>query len=218
MAEAQFDCNREMDAVSPPSAQRLRACGPAMQRPQILCSQPCLVIRNALEARTRMTTTPRQLFDFLAGLGIDVRTVEHPPLYTVVESRALRGEIAGGHTKNLFLKDKKGSYFLVTLEEDAEVDLKRIHEKIGASGRVSFGKPEALMELLGVEPGGVTAFGLVNDREHRVRFVLEEGLMRHDTINAHPLTNTATTSIGRDDLLAFVRATGHDPAILKLSD
>lgn len=164
-----------------------------------------------------MPTTPDQLFAFLADLGISVTTMTHPPLYTVADSQALRGDIPGGHTKNLFLKDRKDQYFLLTVEEDATVDLKTIHTQIGAAGRVSFGKPEALMELLGVIPGAVTAFGVINDTENRVRLFIDEALLRHDAINAHPLTNEATTSIGTQDLLRFAKATGHDPSILKLS-
>lgn len=164
-----------------------------------------------------MPATQDELFSYLAGLDISVTTVSHPPLYTVADSQALRGTIPGGHTKNLFLKDKKDSFFLLTVEEDAEVDLKQIHGVIGAASRVSFGKPEMLLRLLGVTPGAVTVFGLLNDREHRVRLVLDRSLMEHDIINAHPLTNEATTSIARQDLLTFVRATGHDPLILKVS-
>jgi len=162
-----------------------------------------------------MPKTPDELLAFLDGLGISVSTVRHPPLFTVAESQSLRGEIAGGHTKNLFLKDKKGAYFLLTVEEEAVVDLKTIHNLIGASGRVSFGKPDMLMDLLGVAPGAVTVFGAVNDTEGRVKIVLDQGLMREETINAHPLTNEATTSIRRDDLLAFLKATGHEPHVLK---
>ena len=114
-----------------------------------------------------MPKTPDELFAYLEGLGIEVSTVTHPPLFTVADSQALRGEIAGGHTKNLFLKDKKDNYFLVTVEEHAQVDLKQIHHVIGAASRVSFGRPEALMELLGVIPGAVTAFGLINDGKWR---------------------------------------------------
>jgi Ala-tRNA(Pro) deacylase len=164
-----------------------------------------------------MPKTPDELLAFLGGLGIAVSTINHPPLFTVAESQSLRGEIAGGHTKNLFLKDKKGAYFLVTAEEEAVVDLKTIHTLIGASGRVSFGKPDMLMELLGVLPGAVTVFGAFNDAEGQVKIVLDERLMREETINAHPLTNEATTSIRRDDLLAFLKATGHEPHILKVS-
>ena len=106
-----------------------------------------------------MPKSPEELFAFLDGLGIEVTTTSHPPLFTVADSQALRGEISGAHTKNLFLKDKKDNYFLLTVDEEAEVDLKQIHQVIGAAGRVSFGKPEALMELLGVTPGAVTVFG-----------------------------------------------------------
>ena len=164
-----------------------------------------------------MPKTPEELFAFLQKLGIEVRTVSHPPLFTVADSQALRGEIPGGHTKNLFLKDKKDNFFLVTVEEEAEVDLKQIHHVIGAASRVSFGKPEALMEHLGVIPGAVTAFGLINDKKGAVKFVIDDALMEHETINAHPLSNEATTSIAAEDMLRFARATGHEPAILKVS-
>ncbi|WP_027169660.1 prolyl-tRNA synthetase associated domain-containing protein [Mesorhizobium sp. WSM3224] len=164
-----------------------------------------------------MPKTEAELNAFLADLGIAVSTVRHPPLFTVADSQALRGEIHGGHTKNLFLKDKKDNYFLVTVGEEAVVDLKQIHQLIGASGRVSFGKPEMLMELLGVIPGAVTVFGLINDAEGKVKVVLDQELMSHDVINGHPLTNEATTSIAAADLIRFVEATGHDPVILKVS-
>jgi Ala-tRNA(Pro) deacylase len=115
-----------------------------------------------------MPATEDDLFAFLEELGIDTSTIRHPALFTVADSQALRGDIDGGHTKNLFLKDKKDNVFLVTVGEEASVDLKQIHHRIGASGRVSFGKPELLMELLGVVPGSVTVFGLINDTAGRV--------------------------------------------------
>ncbi|RUV26060.1 prolyl-tRNA synthetase associated domain-containing protein [Mesorhizobium sp. M5C.F.Ca.IN.020.32.2.1] len=164
-----------------------------------------------------MPKTEAELFAFLTDLGIQVSTLRHPPLFTVADSQALRGEIAGGHTKNLFLKDKKDNFFLVSVDEEAVVDLKQIHHAIGAAGRVSFGKPEMLMELLGVVPGAVTVFGVINDTELRVKVVLDQELMRHAAINAHPLTNEATTSIAAADLVKFVEATGHDPVILKVT-
>ena len=164
-----------------------------------------------------MPKTEAELSAFLAELGIAVSTRRHPPLFTVADSQALRGEIAGGHTKNLFLKDKKDNFFLVSAGEEAVVDLKQIHHVIGAAGRVSFGKPEMLMELLGVVPGAVTVFGLINDTAGRVKVVLDQDLMGHAVINAHPLTNEATTSIAAADLIKFVEATGHDAAILKVS-
>ena len=160
-----------------------------------------------------MPARPEDLFARLEELGIETTTHEHPPLYTVEQSRALRGEIPGGHSKNLFMKDKKGRVALASLQEDTEVDLKGFGQKIGI-GRISFGKPDLLMELLGVEPGGVTPFGLINDTETRVTVVLEERLMAHEVVNFHPLTNAATTSIRPDDLLKFIRACGHEPAII----
>jgi Ala-tRNA(Pro) deacylase len=163
-----------------------------------------------------MPKTPEELFSFLSSLGIEMTTRQHPPLYTVAESQALRGEIAGRHTKNLFLKDKKDNFFLVTLGEDTQVDLKTIHQLIGAASRVSFGNAERLMEYLGVAPGAVTAFGVINDTGRRVKAILDEELLRHAIVNAHPLVNTATTSIAPDDLVRFMRETGHDPAILKV--
>ncbi len=166
---------------------------------------------------TNAPLTSDQLFARLDELGIAHSTKEHPAVFTVSESQSLRDEIPGGHTKNLFLKDKKGQFFLVTVEENAEIDLKGLHRLIGAGGRVSFGKPEPLMELLGVIPGAVTAFGAINDTQGRVQVVLDEALMRHDIINAHPLRNDATTSIGRDDLVRFLESTGHTPLILALS-
>lgn len=164
-----------------------------------------------------MPKTEDELLAFLAALGIEVSTTRHPPLFTVADSQALRGAIAGAHTKNLFLKDKKDNFFLVTVDEEAEVDLKQIHHLVGAAGRVSFGKPEMLMELLGVIPGAVTVFGLINDTQGRVKVILDAGLMESDIINAHPLTNEATSSIRPADLVRFIEATGHDPVILKVA-
>jgi Ala-tRNA(Pro) deacylase len=164
-----------------------------------------------------MPATPDDLFAFLATLGITVSTVSHPPLYTVEDSKALRGQIVGGHTKNLFLKDKKGNLFLVVAEEDAVIDLKRIHEIIGANGRVSFGQAELLTEVWGVLPGAVTPFGAINDRDGRVQVVLDARLMDHEILNHHPLVNTMTTSIRARDLVAFLEATGHVPRILAVS-
>ena len=163
-----------------------------------------------------MPATIDDLMAFLDRLGIGTTTVTHPPLHTVEESRALRGTIAGAHTKNLFLKDKKDAIFLVTALEDAEIDLKHLHTRIGASGRLSFGKPELLAEKLGVIPGAVTPFGLINDRPPSVTVILDAALIANDRINCHPLVNTATTTIASPDLLAFIRAGGHEPRILPL--
>lgn len=157
-----------------------------------------------------------ELFDCLEQLGIKTVTAEHPPLFTVEQSRALRGDIPGGHTKNLFLKDKKDAVFLVVAEEDCDIDMKNLHRRIG-SARLSFGRPELLRELLGVVPGAVTPFAAINDRGGRVTIILQAELLRHERLNFHPLGNDATTTIGREDLIAFLRHTGHEPRIIALA-
>lgn len=164
-----------------------------------------------------MPATRDDLMALLAKLGIAVTTIEHPALFTVEQSQALRGEIPGAHTKNLFVKDKKDALFLITAPEEAALDLKHIHHKIGASGRVSFGKPDLLMETLGVPPGAVTPFGAINDTGGRVTVVLDATLMENPVIACHPLENTATATIAAADLVAFLRATGHEPRIVALS-
>lgn len=160
-------------------------------------------------------TSPEDLLACLAALGIETATHAHPPLHTVEESKALRGALPGGHCKNLFLKDKKGQLWLVVALEDTPVDLKRLDRRIG-SARLSFGRPELLWEVLGVRPGSVTPFAAINDREGRVRVVLEQAMMGHDPLNYHPLANDRTTAIRPDDLLRFLRATGHEPLLAEL--
>ncbi len=173
--------------------------------------------RDRWSARTLlMKTNPAELLARLEGLGIATTTVEHVAVFTVAESQFIKESIPGGHTKNLFLKDRKGRIFLVTAQSEAQIDLKRLHETIGASGRVSFGSAELLGEVLGVEPGSVTPLALVNDVEGRVSFVLDERLMGYDIVNVHPLVNTMTTTIAAGDLLDFLRATGHEPRVLAL--
>jgi Ala-tRNA(Pro) deacylase len=158
--------------------------------------------------------TPDALFAELGHLGIAHETVSHPPLFTVEQSKALRGTLQGGHTKNLFVKDKKGRHFLVTMEEDQGVDLKTLHTRIGGTGRVSFGNAEDMMAMLGVMPGSVTLFGVINDHAHGVTVFIDEGLLAHEWINAHPLTNEATTTVATADMLRFLRSTGHEPHVL----
>src|SRR5690606_30170737 len=164
-----------------------------------------------------MPATRADLFARLAELGIETRTVEHEPVFTVAESEQQERDLAGGHAKNLLLKDPKGKLFLLTAESHTEINLKALHKVLGCA-RLSFGKPELLMEVLGVPPGAVTAFALINDRDRQVTFLLDKALMAHETINCHPLENTATTNIARDDLLRFIRACGHEPRIVELVD
>jgi Ala-tRNA(Pro) deacylase len=133
----------------------------------------------------------------------------------VEEAKALRGALPGGHVKNLFLRDKKGAMWLVVAEEDRRIDLKALAARIGA-GKVSFASAERLMAHLGVVPGAVTPFGLISDRGHEVRVVIDAGLLAHDPVNLHPLTNDRTTAISPRDLLRFIEACGHVARVMDL--
>ncbi len=154
--------------------------------------------------------SPQQLFDRLAGLGIPHDTVEHEAVFTVEQAKAHRGVLPGHHIKNLFLRNKKEEMWLVVVLEDRSLDLKRLGETLGA-GRLSFGSAERLRTWLGVEPGSVTPFAVINDPAHKVHLVLDRGLSEGGPINAHPLTNTMTSAIVLPDLLRFFEATGHVP-------
>jgi Ala-tRNA(Pro) deacylase len=134
----------------------------------------------------------------------------------VEEARALRGTIPGLHTKNLFLKDKKGALFLVTVPEDAAIDLKTLHPVLGAKGRLSFASGERLMEVLGVQPGSVTPLALVNDDDKRVTFVLHQAFREAEHVNVHPLRNTATMTLPVQDFFRFLRHLGREADIRDL--
>ena len=161
-----------------------------------------------------MAFTRQELLADLTGLGIAHHTVEHEALFTVEQSKALYGKMPGGQTKNLFIKDKKGRHFLVGMEHDAVVDLKTIHTRIGGQGRVSFGNADDMMAYLGFVPGSVTLFGIINDLTNQVTVFMDEALLTHDKINAHPLTNEATTNLATIDMLKFLEAHGHKAQIL----
>ena len=158
-----------------------------------------------------------ELFARLDVLGIAHKTQSHAPVFTVEEAKALRGEIAGGHTKNLFLKDKKGGLWLVVAREHLAIDLTALSKQLGVP-RFSFGAAELLVEALGVQPGSVTPFSAINDCANRVTVVLDEGMLALDPLNFHPLRNDRTTAISPNDLLRFLRDTGHEPVILKLPE
>jgi Ala-tRNA(Pro) deacylase len=162
--------------------------------------------------------TPQQLLDYLRDLGIAAETVEHEAVFTVAESRPVKARIPGAHTKNLFLKDKKGRLFLITARDETQIDLRRTHEALGASGRLSFGSAEQLRTVLGVEPGSVTALAVVNDRAGEVTMILDANLKAFARVNVHPLVNTATTGLSWDDLLRFLRSTGHEPRVVRLPE
>ena len=163
-----------------------------------------------------MPATRDDLFARFKSLGLETKTIDHAPVYTVEEAQALRGEIPGGHCKNLFLKDDKGNIWLIVCLEESQIDLKGAPAKIG-SRRLSFGKPDLLKEVLGVEPGSVTPFGLINDIQIRVNVVLDAAMMAHELVNYHPLENTATTTIGSADLVTFIRSCGHEPKIVAVA-
>jgi len=160
--------------------------------------------------------TRAELFAFLDRLGIATETTAHPPVFTVDDAQRLRGAIPGGHCKCLFLKDKKGGLWLVVADEARRIDLTALARRLGAP-RFSFGRPELLREALGVEPGSVTPFALINDRaRHRVRVVLDAAMLANARLNYHPLANDATTTIASADLRAFVAACGHAAYITDL--
>lgn len=159
--------------------------------------------------------TPEGLLARLAAAGIEAHTVHHAPVFTVAESQALRGELSGGHSKNLFLRPKAGPFLLAVLEETRQVSVNALARAAGV-GRVSFGSAEELWAQLGVEPGSVTPFGLVNAAPGAVRAVFDAALMAQERVHFHPLTNTASTAIRPADLLRFLRGLGHVPEVLDL--
>jgi len=159
-----------------------------------------------------------ELLKYLESHGISARTFEHPPVHTVEESRALRGDIPGIHTKNLFLRDGKKSYFLFVTDESADIHLKSLGRKIGAKGSLSFGSAEALMQVLGIQPGSVSLLAAINDTENKVTVVIDQRLLEASAINCHPLTNTRTTSLSKEAVTAFLTSTGHTPLFVSLAE
>jgi Ala-tRNA(Pro) deacylase len=162
-----------------------------------------------------MNAKPYLILKRLEDLGITCQTHTHAPVFTVEEAQAHCSHLPGGHCKNLFLKDKKGALWLVVTLNERPIDMKELRHKIG-SHHLSFGKPDLLRNVLGVEPGSVTPFALINDNEHQVRVVLDKKMMAMDLLNYHPLINTMTTAIGPEDLLSFIHDTGHKPNLVDL--
>ena len=160
--------------------------------------------------------SPDDLFAFFDAHGIGHATLDHPAVFRVGEGEEIKSSLAGAHTKNLFLKDHRDQLWLVSAEQATRIDLKRLPAVIG-SGRLSFGSAALLEEALGVAPGSVTAFALINDKAKAVRFVLDERLHQADQVNFHPLVNTATTTVSRDGLRAFLAALGVAPIIVDFS-
>jgi Ala-tRNA(Pro) deacylase len=161
--------------------------------------------------------TPEELLQRLHALGIVHRAAIHPPVFTVAEAAALRGNLLGGHCKSLFLKGRNGSFWLAVMLEERRTDLNKLAARLNAP-RFSFAGADDLYSALGVRPGSVTPFALVNDAGRRVIPVLDRDMLRHDPLNYHPLANDPTTAISPDDLLRFIAACGHCPQIVELSD
>ena len=164
-----------------------------------------------------MALTPDELFQRLDALGIRHVTHRHPPLHTVAQSVMLRGALPGGHCKSLFLKDRKGGLWLVVVLEERRLDLNALSARLGAP-RFSFASADLMQEVLGVAPGSVTPFALVNDSGRRVAVVLDADMLEHDPLNYHPLVNTATTAVAPADLLRFIAHCGHEPRVVALGD
>jgi Ala-tRNA(Pro) deacylase len=159
------------------------------------------------------TKSRADLFAFLDAHGVAHSTLDHPPVFRVEEGLEIKAALPGGHTKNLFLKDAKGQLWLISALGETVIDLKRLHTVIG-SARLSFGNAELMAQTLGVTPGSVTAFGLINDVEHRVRFVLDAALAQADPVNFHPLVNDATTAVSQAGFRRFLAALGITPMIV----
>ncbi len=160
--------------------------------------------------------TRASLLQYLADRGYPTQTADHPAVHTVAESSSIEIGLPGAHTKNLFLKDEHGALLLVVAKSDTRVDIKRLGKALGM-GRLSFGKPDLMSEVLGVTPGSVTAFAIINDASRRVRVVIDQALTAYDSVNCHPMENIATTNIALHDLLSFIRDTGHEPQIMIVS-
>ncbi|HWB48379.1 MAG TPA: prolyl-tRNA synthetase associated domain-containing protein [Stellaceae bacterium] len=161
--------------------------------------------------------TPEALFARFDALGIAHRTYTHPPVFTVEEAKTLRGTLPGGHCKSLFVRDRKAGLWLVVALEECRVDLKALADRLGAP-RFSFGSPELLYDVLGVRPGSVTPYAVINDRAGRVAVVLHRAMLEHDPLNYHPLENSRTTAIAAADLVRFLEATAHPPRIVDIPE
>lgn len=168
---------------------------------------------SQLLADGSLPATPTQLFARLAELDIQCTTTSHPAVFTVEEAKKYRGKILGLHMKNLFLRNKKGQMWLVVCLEDQRVDLKALGRTIGA-GNLSFGSPERLMTYLGLTPGSVSPFGVINDTESRVRMIVDQDILDQGPLNFHPLVNTMTTTIKAGDFMRFLEAMHHPPVAL----
>jgi Ala-tRNA(Pro) deacylase len=160
-----------------------------------------------------MSITRNNLFRYLNELNIQYSTIEHEPIFKVEDSALLKNNMAGANTKNLFLKDKKGQLFLICAVSDTKINVNKLHHTLGCK-RLSFGKPEVLNNALGVTPGSVTLFSIINDKNLEVTLVIDKSLLNYDIVNFHPLLNDATTAISNKDMIKFAKSTKHEPLIV----
>jgi Ala-tRNA(Pro) deacylase len=175
-------------------------------------------IADPYELQKNIPTSPDALLARLRELGIESHTIDHAPVFTVEESKGLRGQLPGGHVKNLFLRNKKEEMWLVTVEESKRVDLKALGELLtgatGGAAKLSFGSADRLMQYLGVIPGAVTPFAVINDKDRKVRMVLDRDLLAHSVVHAHPLVNFKATALAPNELVRFLEAEGHPPQVI----
>jgi Ala-tRNA(Pro) deacylase len=172
---------------------------------------------RTIHCRPEILMTSDELLAHLESLGIVSTTSTHPPLRTVEDSKRLRGELPGGHVKNLFLRDKRGRHWLLTTLEDTRVDLKAMAQRLDAA-KFSFASAAMLGELLGIEPGAVSPLAVINDADGKVTVVFDEAMLARDPLNVHPLRNDRTTTIATADLLKFLSACGHAPLVLRFGE
>jgi Ala-tRNA(Pro) deacylase len=165
---------------------------------------------------TRTGSQLQALIEFLESIGIDVNRVPYPAHSTIEEGRFLRGDMPGTFTKNLLLKDKRGRLFLVVAEETRSIDLRTLHAKIGARGRLGFVPPDIVREVLGVEPGALTPLALIHDGNHATTVVLDAKIMNDTQLNFHPLVNTESIGLSPIQLMHFIAATGHQHIVAEL--
>jgi len=175
------------------------------------------MIWETTSVATMRTGSPQQaLIEFLGSIGISVNRVPYPAHSTVEEGRLLRGDMSGTFTKNLLLKDKRGRLFLIVAEEARSIDLRKLHAKIGARGRLGFAPPDTVREVLGVEPGALTPLALIHDGNHATTVVLDAKIMNDTQLNFHPLVNTESIGLSPTQLMRFIAATGHQHIVTEL--
>jgi Ala-tRNA(Pro) deacylase len=167
-----------------------------------------------LDTDSDLPTSPQALLDYLAGLGVAYDLHHHKAVFTVAESEDVDAAIPGTHCRNLFLRDHKKNNFLVVLQNATEVEIKKLPELIGSSNKLSFGSAERLWECLGVKPGSVCPYSIINDTGHQVKICLDKSMMETEIVNFHPMVNTMTIGVKPADLIRFVESCGHVPHIV----